>query len=173
MLSESSLAAGRRRLSTRRAREPFLCCCCCSHTIHPAIVAFIVVAVVVVAVPSSTTNTTTTQCCRSSYSPLTTPEARYLYPLLAVRSRRHLCSALPLPLLLLCPARPIGHTPNPHPAPVAPSQLSPTLLGVLLSPTRTAASTSLTSPNPTKLSASQLPATQPALACRPPTRLLC
>ena len=137
----------------------------------PAFIALAVVVVVVVAVHS----TTTTQCCCSSStssSPLTIPpEARYLASCV-VAAPPHLCSALPLPplLLLLCPARPIGHTPNPHPAPVAPKQqqqqqlsapdLPPapprTLLCVracvLLSPTRPAASTSLTSPDrPTKL----------------------
>ena len=86
----------------------------------------------------------------------------HTFTLLAVWSQRHLTSALPLLLLLLlCPARPIGHTPNPHPAPVAPKQqqqqldpqtsLAPRTLSsaccVLLSPTRPAASTSLTSPD--------------------------
>ena len=98
-----------------------------------------------------------------------------------------LCSALPLPLPLplpplLCLARPIGRTPNPHaqrPAPVAPRQqlsapgLPPrTLLAVLLSPTRpAAASTGLTSPDrpssqPAHPASSPSQLTQPAPAAR-------
>jgi len=68
----------------------------------------------------STTTTSPTQCC--CCSSLTAPETPYLYPLLAVWSWRNLSATTATALLLLCPARPIGHTPNPHPAPVAPSQ---------------------------------------------------
>lgn len=131
VLSESSLAAGRRRLSTRRAREPFVCCCWAAAGLllsynsprYRGLRACLPLSPSLSSSSSSQCTPPPPNAALPPPPPLLSQYHQKLHTLLAVWSQRHLTSALPLLLLLLlCPARPIGHTPNPHPAPVAPKQ---------------------------------------------------